>query len=86
MALSKVPFFKCTSHIYKAKVRAIRWLHMNSCFKTWKRCVIFRAQKNVLWLNARQPGMVLKKLNAIRKRDCSEILENDFLTAEHFVF
>ena len=40
----------------------------------------------MLWLYARQPGRVLKKLNAIRKRDCSEILENDFLTAEHVVF
>ena len=40
----------------------------------------------MLWLYARQPGRVLKKLNAIRKGDCSEILENDFLTAEHLVF
>ena len=31
----------------------------------------------MLWLYARQPGRVLKKLNVIRKRDCSEILEND---------
>ena len=40
----------------------------------------------MLWLYARQPGKVLKKLNAIRKRDCSDILENDFLTAGHLVF
>ena len=32
------------------------------------------------------PGRVLKKLNALRKRDCSEILENDFLTAVLLVF
>ena len=42
--------------------------------------------KYMLWLYARQPGRVLKKLNAIRKRDCSDILENDFLTAGHLVF
>ena len=40
----------------------------------------------MLWLYARQPGRVLKKLNAIRKRDCSDIPENDFLTAGHLVF
>ena len=32
--LSIVPFFKCTSHNYKAKVLVSRWLHMHSCFKT----------------------------------------------------
>ena len=80
-------FFKCTSDNYKAKVHAIRWLHMHSCFKTWKRYVIFRTQKNMLWLYAQQLGRVLIKLiNAIRKRDCLEILENDFLTGKILVF